>query len=55
MKKFSYTIACIACFAGIVLAGCETPDGGCDPVWTIGWMAVALASALYIRRKHGAR
>lgn len=50
MNKFAKTILCLACFAGVVLAGCETPDGGICVGWTLGWAGVALASGLALKR-----
>ena len=58
MKKILNTILAVACFAGIVLAGCENMDGSCDIVWTLGWMTEATITGLiygHINRKECAR
>ena len=35
-----------ACFAAIILAGAENPDGSCNLVWTLSFLAVAILSGL---------
>lgn len=55
MKKIAKTILAIACFAGIILAGCEEPDGSCNLVWTLCWMGVALLSGLGLKKMEGAK
>ena len=45
MKKSIKVILAVACFAGIILAGCENADGSCDIIWTLSWLAVACLSA----------
>ena len=53
MKKALKTILAVACFAGIILAGCEEPDGSCNLVWTLGWMAVAVAAGMGLKKMEG--
>lgn len=53
MKKALKTILAVACFAGIVLAGCEEPDGGCNLVWTLSWLSVAVAAGLGLKKMEG--
>lgn len=50
MKKIVKTILAVACFAGIILAGCEEPDGSCNLVWTLTWLGVATAAGLGLRK-----
>lgn len=50
MKKTIKSILAVACFAGIILAGCEEPDGSCNIIWTLGFMALAFASAIGIKK-----
>lgn len=50
MKKALKTLLAAACFAGIILAGCEEPDGTCNLVWTLSWIAVATAAGLGFRK-----
>ena len=50
MKTALKTILAVACFAGILLAGCEEPDGTCNIIWTLSWLAVATASGLGFKR-----
>ena len=55
MKKIVKSILAVACFAGIVLAGCENPDGSCNLIWTLSWIGVAILSALLIKRMEEAK
>lgn len=55
MKKIVKTILAVACFAGIILAGCEEPDGSCNIIWTLSWMAVAAASGLGLKKMEEAK
>ena len=55
MKKALKTILAVACFAGIILAGCEEPDGSCNLIWTLSWLGVAVLSGLLIKRMEEAR
>lgn len=50
MKKIFKTILAVACIAGIILAGCEEPDGSCNLVWTLSWIAVATAAGLGLKK-----
>ena len=50
MKKIIKTLFAVACFAGIILAGCEEPDGSCNLVWTLSWLAVATAAGLGLKK-----
>jgi hypothetical protein len=50
MKKALKTILAVACVTGIILAGCEEPDGSCNLVWTLSWLAVATAAGLGLKR-----
>lgn len=50
MKKFLHTLAALVCFVAIVLAGCETPDGGINLAWSFSCLAVALLSGLVFNR-----
>ena len=53
MRKIAKTFLAVACFAGIILAGCENPDGSCDIIWTISWLAVACLSAYGFKKVDG--
>lgn len=55
MKKIAKLLLSVACFAGIILAGCEEPDGSCNIVWTLSWMGVALLSGLGLKKMEGAK
>ena len=55
MKKVIKTIFAVACFAGIILAGCEEPDGSCNLIWTLSWLGVAVLSGLLIKRMEEAK
>lgn len=48
MRKFLRSLAGFACIASVILAGCEEPDGGCNLLWTLGWMALALVLAVVL-------
>ena len=45
MRKIAKTFLAVACFTGIIIAGCEEPDGSVNFIWTISWLAVACLSA----------
>lgn len=45
MKTLKTILGCL-CVASIILAGAENPDGSCNVIWTLGWMASAVVSAL---------
>ena len=53
MKKALKTILAVACIAGIILAGCEEPDGSCNIIWTLSWLSVAVAAGLGLKRMEG--
>lgn len=55
MRKIAKTLLAIVCFAGIILAGCEEPDGSCNLIWTLGWLSVAVASGFGIKKLEDAR
>ena len=55
MKKALKTILAVACFSGIILAGCEEPDGSCNIIWTLSWLSVAVASGLGLKRMEEAK
>jgi len=55
MKKVIKSILAIACVAGIILAGCEEPDGSCNLIWTLSWIGVAVLSGLLIKRMEAAK
>ena len=55
MKKTIKSILAVACFAGIILAGCEEPDGSCNIIWTLSWLSVAVASGLGLKRMEEAK
>ena len=42
MKRAIKIISGCVCFASIILAGAENPDGSCNLLWTLGWMFSAL-------------
>ena len=43
-KKIVKTVLAIVCFTSIILAGGENPDGSCNLVWSLSWIAVAYIS-----------
>ena len=55
MKKTLKSVLAVACFAGIVLAGCENPDGSCNIVWTLGFMALAALAAYGLKKMEEAK
>ena len=55
MKKTLKSVLAVACFAGIVLAGCENPDGSCNLVWTLGFMALAALAAYGLKKMEEAK
>ena len=46
MKRIAKIICGCACFAAIILAGAENPDGSCNIIWTLSFLAVAVLSGL---------
>ena len=50
MRKILKTTTATTCFASIILAGCETPDGGVCLPWTIGFLALAVLSGYAFKR-----
>lgn len=55
MKKIVKTILAVACVTGIILAGCENPDGSCNIIWTLSWLAVAVASGMGLKKMEEAK
>jgi len=55
MKKILKRISGCACVTSIVLAGCETPDGGICLKWTLGFIALAMLSAFAYKKLEGAK
>ena len=55
MKKIVKTIHADASFSGIILAGCEEPDGSCNLIWTLSWLAVAVASGFGLKKMEEAK
>ena len=55
MKKALKTILAVACVTGIILAGCEEPDGSCNIIWTLSWLAVAVASGMGLKKMEEAK
>ena len=51
LKKFLGAIAVVA----IILAGCENPDGSCNIVWTLGFMALAALAAYGLKKMEEAK
>ena len=49
MKTLKTILGCL-CVASIILAGAENTDGSCNVIWTLGWMASAVVSALVYGR-----
>lgn len=41
MKTILKSIFGLACLASIVLAGAENPDGSCNILWTVSFLALA--------------
>lgn len=41
MKKLIKTIIGIVCVTSLILAGGETPDGSCDLVWSLSFLALS--------------
>ena len=50
MKKVLKTVLAVACFAGIILAGCENPDGSCNLIWTLGFLALATIAGYGLKK-----
>ena len=50
MKKVARTIVATIAISSMILAGCENPDGSCDIVWTLGWMASCVIFSLIFKR-----
>ena len=55
MRKIFKTITAVACFASIILAGCQNPDGSCDLAWTLGFLALAVLSGYAFKRLEEAK
>lgn len=50
MRKFFKRLAASVCVSSVVLAGCETPDGGICLWWTLGFITLAVLSGLAYKR-----
>ena len=50
MRKIFKRISGCVCFASIILAGCENPDGGICVRWTLSFLALAVLSALAYKK-----
>ena len=46
MKKIVKTLLAVACVSGIILAGCENPDGSCNLLWSLTFIGIAGFSGL---------
>ena len=55
MRKIVKTILAVACFAGIILAGGENPDGSVNFIWTLSCLAVAVASGFGLKKMEEAK
>ena len=55
MKKIFKTILGCLCVASVILAGAENPDGSCNVLWTIAWMASAVLSAFGFKKMEEAK
>ncbi len=55
MKRIVKSFLAIVCFASIILAGAENPDGSCNLVWTLGFMAIAVLSGVGIKKLEGVK
>ena len=53
MKRAIKIILGCVCLASVILAGAENPDGSCNIIWTLGWMASAVVSGLVWGRLDG--
>lgn len=50
MKKALEIILSMVCLAAIILAGAENADGSCNIKWTMGFLALAVASGYLLNR-----
>ena len=50
MKKILTFILSVVCFSAIILAGAENPDGSCNLIWTLGFLALAVISGFGLKR-----
>ena len=55
MRKIFKSILGCVCFASIILAGAENPDGSCNLFWTIGFLALAVLSGLGLKKMEAAK
>lgn len=53
--KIFKAVLTAACLTGIILAGAENPDGSCNLLWTLGWLAIAAASGFGIKKMEDAK
>ena len=49
MKRAIKIIIGCLCFASVILAGAENPDGSCNLAWTLSWLAIAVNCATLLR------
>ena len=55
MKRIAKIICGCVCFASIILAGAENPDGSCNIMWTMCFLAVAVLSGYGYKKLGDAR
>lgn len=55
MKRAVKTLLAVVCVTAIVLAGAENPDGSCNLLWTLGWMATATLAGLGYKKMEDAK
>jgi len=54
-QKLFKAVLTAACFTGIILAGAENPDGSCNLLWTLGWLAVVVVSGFGLKKMEDAK
>ena len=50
MKKALEIILSVVCVTALILAGAENADGSCNVQWTLGFLALAVASGYILSR-----
>lgn len=55
MKKLASTLCCLVILLAVVLGGAENPDGSCNLLWTLSWLAVAAAAGYGLKKLEGKR